>query len=452
MSLVCLTQALRHELIPVSLHCEEESDYFDWQQSCFFVNRSRREWSRGNKPRLGAVSAFGMSGTNAHVILEEYISAQPVVAGSAPYYLLVFSAKTEAALEARVSEFRQYLEKSSEERSLAAISHTLLCGRRHFAYRCAMVVANVPQALVVCASRPEGAEPNVFQGKVGKLPTIQPSLLRYGNDWIDRIVSSTVAEEEYHETLRLLADLYRQGYELQWERLGEPRRLHMPAYPFARDQHWITASAKIVANERPAATPPAAPDMLQSLASLPGDIPRASSKPEKIVLSSLYDEPDRFEGLKTQIEASIRNPLGDSDAPLAQLRDLETTMFSPQAGQGSRKRLIDDLATSLADTLYLDGAAIDQQKTFLEMGLDSITGVEWMRTLNRCYGLSIPVTKLYDHPTIPLMAEFLEKELQRAGLRPRSKEEREPLTAVDEILRQVFDGAVSVDEAKSLLQ
>src|SRR5262249_40496379 len=74
-SLVCLTQALRHELIPVSLHCEEESDYFDWQQSCFFVNRSRREWSRRNKPRLGAVSAFGMSGTNAHVILEEYISA-----------------------------------------------------------------------------------------------------------------------------------------------------------------------------------------------------------------------------------------------------------------------------------------------------------------------------------------------------------------------------------------
>ena len=72
-SLIGLVQSLRHETIPASLHCEQDSDYIDWQASPFYVNKANRPWPEKaeGKARLGAMSAFGMSGTNAHLILQE---------------------------------------------------------------------------------------------------------------------------------------------------------------------------------------------------------------------------------------------------------------------------------------------------------------------------------------------------------------------------------------------
>jgi acyl transferase domain-containing protein len=71
-SVVALVQGLANEAIPPSLNCEEPSDYLDWATSPFFVNRTLRPWPRNlGARRFGAVSAFGMSGTNTHVVLSE---------------------------------------------------------------------------------------------------------------------------------------------------------------------------------------------------------------------------------------------------------------------------------------------------------------------------------------------------------------------------------------------
>src|SRR3984957_8293534 len=104
-SLIGLVQSLRHQAIPASLHCEEESDYIDWQASPFYVNKAKRSWPEkpDGQSRLGAVSAFGISGTNAHVVVESY-RQPPADPFKAPCYLLVVSAKTEAALRTRVDD------------------------------------------------------------------------------------------------------------------------------------------------------------------------------------------------------------------------------------------------------------------------------------------------------------------------------------------------------------
>ncbi|MDJ1631555.1 acyl carrier protein [Bacillus velezensis] len=81
------------------------------------------------------------------------------------------------------------------------------------------------------------------------------------------------------------------------------------------------------------------------------------------------------------------------------------------------------MTESLADVLYMDADDIDADDTFIDIGMDSITGLEWIKSVNKAYGTSLTVTKVYDYPTIRQFAAFLQKEL---GTEPILEEATEP--------------------------
>jgi polyketide synthase PksN len=254
-SLVSLVQALRHETIPASLHCEQLSDYIDWSRGPFFVNPANRAWpKRKDAPRRGALSAFGMSGTNAHMVVQGWDEEADEVTDSAcaaPCYLLALSGKTEAALQRRAADLLDFLRHENATWNgarWAAISHTLLNHRQHFSYRCAIVVGSREQALHALESVARGERlPTVLRWKVDRDFVEQPMLVEYARNVLDGLHSLRADPERYRQSLSALGDLYCHGYQLDWRALfgsDAPRRISLPTYPFACERFWVeTGSA-----------------------------------------------------------------------------------------------------------------------------------------------------------------------------------------------------------------
>lgn len=132
--LIKMALELEREAIPPSLHFRRPNPQINFGGSPFYVNTKLRDWKRrpGN-PRRGAVSSFGVGGTNAHAVLEEAPLRGP--SGPArPCQLLPVSAKTPGALNAACANLAGYLEQHHET-NLADIAHTLQVGRKEFRHR-----------------------------------------------------------------------------------------------------------------------------------------------------------------------------------------------------------------------------------------------------------------------------------------------------------------------------
>jgi acyl transferase domain-containing protein len=131
---------LQHKQIPPLLHFKAPNPAIDFENSPFFPVTELLEWKRGAGPRRAGVSAFGVGGTNAHVVVEEAPPFDPV-GPSRPQQLLVLSAQTESALNAMSANLAAHIE-AHPEIELADAAFTLQNGRKQFAHRRAVVASN----------------------------------------------------------------------------------------------------------------------------------------------------------------------------------------------------------------------------------------------------------------------------------------------------------------------
>lgn len=139
--------ALKHRQIPPSLHFEQPNPQIDFDNSPFFVNTQLSQWETNGTPLRAGVSSFGIGGTNAHVILEETPPTQSS-SSSRPWQLLLFSAKTESALETATTNLVAHL-KQHPNLNLADAAYTLQVGRRAFDHRRMVLCDNYDDAVTV---------------------------------------------------------------------------------------------------------------------------------------------------------------------------------------------------------------------------------------------------------------------------------------------------------------
>jgi phthiocerol/phenolphthiocerol synthesis type-I polyketide synthase E len=138
--------ALKHKLIPPSLHFVNPNPQIDFANSPFFVNARLAEWQPRGGPRRAGVSSLGIGGTNAHVIVEEAPVREANAAGR-PAHLLLLSAKTSTALAEASTNLAAYL-RAHPHANLADVAYTLQVGRRAFEHRRMVVARRVEEAAV----------------------------------------------------------------------------------------------------------------------------------------------------------------------------------------------------------------------------------------------------------------------------------------------------------------
>ncbi|MFI9261916.1 SDR family NAD(P)-dependent oxidoreductase [Streptomyces sioyaensis] len=140
---VKMVQALRHGVMPRSLYADNPTKEVEWSSDTVELLAEAREWERADgRPRRAGVSAFGISGTNAHVILEEFAPETPGTSegteSAVPWadvaVPLVLSGKTPDAVRGQALALREHL-ASHPELPLAHVARELATRRTAFEHR-----------------------------------------------------------------------------------------------------------------------------------------------------------------------------------------------------------------------------------------------------------------------------------------------------------------------------
>nr|AXL06511.1 polyketide synthase [uncultured bacterium] len=149
-SVIKMVQALRHGVMPATLHVQKPTAEVDWTAGAVELLTESREWPQNGRPRRAGVSSFGVGGTNAHLILEEAPAeeAAPVAAEAAPAGVvpLVVSARSAGSLAGQAGRLAAFLE-GTDEVSLADVAGALASGRAVFGERAVVVADSDKEAL-----------------------------------------------------------------------------------------------------------------------------------------------------------------------------------------------------------------------------------------------------------------------------------------------------------------
>ncbi|WP_442603178.1 SDR family NAD(P)-dependent oxidoreductase [Paenibacillus sp. KN14-4R] len=230
--LIKMSLALRNKEIFPNQSFEAPNEYIKFVDSPFYIPTKAKSWKKGKYPRRGGISSFGFSGTNAHVILEEYDYQQDrdYVAQAYPF---VFTAQSQEQLSKVLKKFILH-GSYMQSYSLRDISYTLIHKRNHFhtgigfqAQTMEEFMAKLSQS-VALLDQDKHAD-GVITGDIQSLSNDMKKMMQH------RLKTS------YDQfTLDELIQLYLEGYDLALEAFdyGRAVTLSLPTYEFKKEVLW----------------------------------------------------------------------------------------------------------------------------------------------------------------------------------------------------------------------
>ncbi|MFI6079358.1 SDR family NAD(P)-dependent oxidoreductase [Actinoplanes sp. NPDC051343] len=159
--IIKMVEAMRHDVLPRTLHVDRPTPEVDWSAGTVRLLDTERPWPPGDRPRRAAVSSFGLSGTNSHVVIEEAPPAEQIEAETAPEWPVLLSGRTPDALRAQAAALLRHLgERPGLHRDDIAFS--LATTRPAFEERAAVIAADPRPALRALAGGTEA--PGLIRG------------------------------------------------------------------------------------------------------------------------------------------------------------------------------------------------------------------------------------------------------------------------------------------------
>ncbi|MCX4098275.1 type I polyketide synthase [Nocardia sp. alder85J] len=192
-----MVMAMHNETVPPTLHVGEPSPHVDWTVGDVRLATEAQPWEHDGRPRRAGVSAFGISGTNAHVILEQYEQSAPAAESDGevtdvaengavptvpveevalpPVLAWALSGSTEEARAAQAARLAEFV-ASHPEASAEGIGYTLAAGRARLTHRAVLLGADRAELVsALAALNAAKPSPNVAVGQ--SLPGAKTALL-----------------------------------------------------------------------------------------------------------------------------------------------------------------------------------------------------------------------------------------------------------------------------------
>ncbi|MCW5584465.1 MAG: type I polyketide synthase, partial [Gammaproteobacteria bacterium] len=239
-----LLQMKYQQLVP-SIHSNTLNSHIAFEQTPFYVQRELSAWRpRPDYPRRASVSSFGAMGTNAYLILEEYIEPAREETKLEGSTLVLLSAKNVERLTDYAQQLLQFVEDHPNI-NLADLAYTLQVGREAMEERLGIIVTSTGELqnkLKKYLDGDQGIE-EFYQGKQSK-----ESLVSFV---IDEAMAKTIETWIERRKYTKLLELWVRGLNVDWEMIyrdiapeKKPRKISAPTYPFARERYWISAHSE----------------------------------------------------------------------------------------------------------------------------------------------------------------------------------------------------------------
>ncbi len=264
-ALVKVIKSIEHKELAPTINFQVPNPYINFTDSPLYVNDMVKPWDVGNIPRRAAISSFGFSRTNCHVVVEEAPKMEAYPARQ-PRYCLTVSAKSAEAMNEYLRRYDQFLDETSWE--LADLCYTSNIGRGHYGHRAVIIACNedeLCQKMKILAAndgRPSGLS-GVYVGyhtivndRKRVLDTGEISIRDHKNMselTMFKLKEYIQGHSEDATILESVCRYYIEGADIDWQLLYRDelrRRIPIPVYPLQRIRFWANPKITKIRTQR----------------------------------------------------------------------------------------------------------------------------------------------------------------------------------------------------------
>lgn len=446
-SVIKVLLQFENKMLVPSICCEKLNENIDFEKTHIIVQKKTEYWERVSRndngnvyeiPRIAGVSSFGVGGSNVHILLQEYDNPvdNDIVTDDNKPYIFVLSAEDKQTLLVHSRNMLEYMQKKVETQIVKCDIDIL----KNDILKLVADILSINVEDIDCDTTLEEYCCDIFLMRqltdalnekyglvteyenVGDLSVMDIVYKLENNDILDiksvdtkwfrsfcytlqtgrvaldeRLAFETDSLEDAINKLKAYIEnssetegvfcshckkiqnidsygnnipkAWSIGSKINWETLydGVPKRLYdLPQYPFNKSSYWINK-------------------------------PESHNEPEKEIVLDKTDE------------IKIEN-----NTPKITLGYKKTVVkkVPKEVSQMKKDEVLNNIKRMLSEVLYLEISRIDVDKAFIDLGLDSILGVEFVNKINKEYKLGVKATKIYDYPSVDEFSVFIASELE----------------------------------------
>lgn len=384
-SMIKAALALKYQQLPPSINFKIPNRRIVFENSPVYVNERLRKWECEKIRRCG-ISAFGFSGTNCHVVLEEVNcdTFKPKDMICIPNVLTI-SAKSDESLKKLLEKYEEFFDNDLNA-DIRDIAYTSNVGRGHYNHRLAIIFDHTEDLIqkisqLVCYGYHENCNSDIFYYEVKKD--------RYGfNENLDcsreqlrsiagQKLNKYIADKKSREALAEICELYVNGTDINWKEMyaGEERyRKSIPLYAFEKNRCWIT-------------------------------IGKLSKKTEDDNIISWVRKYNASQEMMEEITTTIERW---KEELLLNLPENEPEIIKIEL-EGRENSIYSEYEIQLAEIWeeVLGFKKIDIRDNFFQVGGDSISMVKIINKIRDCFQIELGYNEFMEENTIEKIAKML---------------------------------------------